>query len=301
MAETCLIEEYIQYREKMCGDRPGTIVITRRVCHNWQTFVKDTQNHSIKTAKVEDLLGFVAHREASGIKASTIRNDLCIIRTFYEYLLRHRKVYRNPASSLPQMICAPPQERSHLTIEECLSLLSSIDTGNEAGLRNYVIIALLWSTGLRNRELCALKWLDIDLEDGALLVRDGKGGKQRQLFLNDRIHSDLKAYRKKTGGADDESVFSIKKPGKNTPMTSARLVEITRECGQRARITKPVNPMTFRHTFATHMFEAGVVVEDIKELMGHSELTETTIYIHVSLDAAKQILNDHLANPLKYV
>ena len=112
MTEKCLIEEYIQYREKMCGDRPGTIVITRRICHSWQTFVEERKNHTIKTANVEDLLGFVTHREASSVKASTIRGDLCVIRTFYEYLLRHRKVYMSPAISLPQMICTPPRESS---------------------------------------------------------------------------------------------------------------------------------------------------------------------------------------------
>lgn len=163
-----------------------------------------------------------------------------------------------------------------------------------------MIIALLWSTGLRNRELCTLTWQDIDLDDGALLVRQGKGGKQRQIFLNDRIHADLKAYQKSLGGVDHEPVFCSTKPGKKAPLSSSRLVEITRECAQKAGVTKPVNPMTFRHTFATHMFEAGADVEDIKEIMGHSEVTETTVYIHVSLDAAKQILNDHIANPLKY-
>jgi len=300
MTETCLIEEYVHYREKICGDRPSTLALTRRICQCWQAFVEDVQKHSIKTAHVEDLLAFITYSEANGIKAATIRGNLCVIRTFYEYLLRHRKVYMNPAISLPQMICDPPLEKSHLTIKECLSILSSIDTSTEAGLRNYVMIALLWSTGLRNRELCALKWHDIDLEDGSLLVRDGKGGKQRQLFFNDRIHEDLKAYRETLECADNEPVFCSKKPGKTSPLTSRLLVEITRNCAKKAVVSKHVNPMTFRHTFATHMFEAGVVIEDIKELMGHTKLTETTIYIHVSLDAAKQILNNHLSNPLKY-
>jgi site-specific recombinase XerD len=131
-------------------------------------------------------------------------------------------------------------------------------------------------------------------------VREGKGGKQRQLFLNDRILSDMKAYRERLGGADDDPVFSSTTCKENAPLSSSRLVEIARECAHKAGVTKPVNPMTFRHTFATHMFEAGVDIEDIKELMGHREATESTVYIHVSLDAAKQILNDHIANPLKY-
>ncbi len=131
-------------------------------------------------------------------------------------------------------------------------------------------------------------------------MREGKGGKQRQLFLNDRIMSDLKAYRERLGGSDSEPVFSSTASQESKPLSSERLVEIARECARDAGITKPVSPLTFRHTFATHMFEAGVEIEDIKELMGHSDATETTVYIHVSLDAAKQILNNHIANPMKY-
>jgi len=300
MADADLVGEFIRSRKTMSGDRPRTIVRQQGICRRWQAFLEDKQGRTISTATAADLLTFVAHRQTSGVKDNTIRGELCVIRTFYGHLLAHGKVLWSPAVSLPQMICGRPAEKAHLTVPECLSILSSLDTSEPVGMRDYVIVALLWSTGLRNRELCALTWRDIDLEDGALLVRQGKGGKQRQLFLNDRILSDLRAYRKRLGAAEDDSVFYSTKPGKKAPLSSSRLVEISRECARKAGVTKPVNPMTFRHTFATHMFESGVAVEDIKELMGHSEVTESTVYIHVSLDAAKQILNDHIANPLKY-
>lgn len=299
MTDMNLVDEFIQSRKTMSGDRPRTIVRQRRICVLWQAFLEDEQGHTVSNATAGDLLAFVAHRQRS-VKDITIKGELCVVRTFYEHLLSHGKLLLSPAVSLPQMICEPPAEKTHLTVPECLSILSSLDTSEILGLRNYVVIALLWSTGLRNRELCALTWRDIDLDDGALLVREGKGGKQRQLFLNDRILSDLKAYRERVGGADDNPVFCSTRSDENAPLSSSRLVEIARECARKAGVTKPVNPMTFRHTFATHMFEAGVAVKDIKELMGHSEVTESTVYIHVSLDAAKQILNDHIANPMKY-
>ena len=75
------------------------------------------------------------------------------------------------------------------------------------GLRNYTIIALLWSTGLRSIELCSLDWRDIDLEEATLLVRKGKGNKQRQLFLNDRILEDLRVYHAQFGGNGKAPVF----------------------------------------------------------------------------------------------
>jgi len=300
MAEEILIDEFIQSRKTMNGDRSLTITRRQRICRCWQIFLENKQDRTISSAMAEDLLAFVAHRQKDGVKDTTIRGELCVIRTFYEHLLSRGKVLWSPAVSLPQMICDPPAEKSHLTIKECLSILSSLDTKEAIAMRNYVIVALLWSTGLRNRELCALTWQDVDLEEGSLLVCEGKGGKQRQLFLNDRIVCDLKTYRKRLGAAEQDPVFCSSKTGTKTPVSSSRLVQVCRECAQEAGVGKPVNPMTFRHTFATHMFEAGVVLEDIKELMSHNLVTETTVYIHVSLDAAKQILNDHISNPRKY-
>lgn len=300
MTESYLIDEFIQSRTTMNGDRSLTAKRRQRICRCWQVFLENKRDRTISNAMAEDLLDFVADRQKQGVKDTTIRGELCVIRTFYEHLLSHGKVLWSPAVSLPQMICDPPAEKTLLSVDECLSILSDLDTKEAVAMRNYVIVALLWSTGLRNRELCALTWQDVDLEEGSLLVREGKGGKQRQLFLNDHVVSDLKTYRKRLGATEQDPVFCSSKPGEKAPLSSSRLVEICRGCALKAGITKPVNPMTFRHTFATHMFEAGVVLEDIKELMGHNLVTETTVYIHVSLDAAKQLLNDHISNPRKY-
>ena len=67
-----------------------------------------------------------------------------------------------------------------------------------------------------------------------------------------------------------------------------------------AGLDKPISPMTFRHTFATHMYHVGTTIEDIKELLGHDDETESTVYIHVTLDAARKLLEDHVANPDRY-
>jgi len=196
-------------------------------------------------------------------------------------------------------------EKAYLTVDECFQLLISFDTSDHIGLRNYTIVALLWSTGLRNGEVCALDWRDINLDEGALLVRKGKGGKQRQLFLNDRVLEDMIRYRNEMGGGDNSPVFyafskNASSKEKYSRLSQSRLVEIIREHGKAAGLKKPINPLTFRHTFATHMYEAGIRMEDIKEMLGHDDETETTIYVHISIDTAKRFLNDHIANPAKY-
>ena len=176
----------------------------------------------------------------------------------------------------------------------------------DIGLRNYTIIALLWSTGLRSGELSALNWRDIDLQQGTLLVRKGKGNKQRQLFLNDRILEDLRTYHDRFGGDGNCPIFLSASTNKHTRgkkigrLTKSGLVHMVRIHSNRIKSRKQINPKVFRHTFATHMFEAGVSLEDIKEMLGHDQETETCIYVHVTLNTAKNLLADHVANPWNY-
>ena len=86
---------------------------------------------------------------------------------------------------MPELICRPAPEQQYLTVDECFKFINAFDTDTDDGFRNYTMAVILWCTGLRSAELCALRWADIVLDQGTLLVRKGKGGKQRLLFLND--------------------------------------------------------------------------------------------------------------------
>jgi site-specific recombinase XerD len=216
-------------------------------------------------------------------------------------------MHRNVAASLPEYLCHPAPEVQPLSVDECFDILESFDTKAPLDLRNYIIVAMLWSTGLRNSELCALRWGDIDLNDAHLMVREGKGGKQRQVFLNDRLCDDLRAYRQQLCPNDGPAepvffAFTVNAPQAEEfkPLSTRQVNAVVRDQARKVGITKRVNPLVFRHTFATHMLEAGVDIDDIKEIMGHDDATETTVYLHVTMDTAKRFLNDHVANPWKY-
>jgi len=243
-------------------------------------------NKQLTESMPVDLIDYIDFRQQTGkIKNATISRELCVIRTLYAYLFDYQKMTSNPAASLPELICEPPEEKAYLTVDECFDLLKAFNTDDLIGLRDYTIAALLWSTGLRNGELCALNWRDIDLEEGRLLVRKGKGGKQRQLFLNDHIWKDLIRYRQQMQGDECSPVFyAFSKNGSSTKkharLSQSRVVEIIRKHGWAIELKKAINPLTFRHTFATHMYEAGVNIQDIKEMLGHDDETETTICPH---------------------
>jgi integrase/recombinase XerC len=305
MDTNSLIAEYLEYLKHSCGFAIRTLKLHKRVCKAWDQFLS-TKINKVTGATPADIIDYIDSRQQTGkIKNATISRELCVIRTLYAYLFDYQKMTSNPAASVPELICEPPEEKVYLTIDECFDLLKAFNTDDLIGLRDYTVAALLWSTGLRNGELCALDWRDIDLKEGTLLVRKGKGGKQRRLFLNDRIWKDLIRYRQQMQGDENSLVFyAFSKNGSSTKkharLSQSRVVEIIRKHGRAIGLKKAINPLTFRHTFATHMYEAGVSIQDIKEMLGHDDETETTIYVHISIDGAKHFLNDHMANPKKY-
>ncbi len=296
-----LIEDYLNYLKQMCGFALPTLKQHKRICSNWVLFLK---GRTIYEAGPSDFIGFIELRSHQ-VSNSTIARELCVLRTFYGYLHDFEKMPFNPAASIPELICEPPAEKHWLTVDECFQFLEEFDTSTAIGLRDYTITALLWSTGLRNSELCALNWADIDLDEATLRVRKGKGGKQRQIFLNDRVLDDLRKYRRQAKGFRNDPIFytfaqNASKKLKYARLSQNRVGQIIREHGKTTGIKKAVNPLTFRHCFATHMYEAGVQVRDIKEMLGHDDETETTIYIHISIDRVKRFLKDHMSNPEKH-
>jgi site-specific recombinase XerD len=209
----------------------------------------------------------------------------------------------DPLYFLPAFMCNRTATKEFLSVIQMFSLLKCCRKKTFIGLRNYTIIALLWSTGLRSRECCALKWKDIDLNNGILLVRKGKGNKQRQLFLNDRLLATLKQYRRSMVTSESAPVFCsycVARPRNAPPhaLTLPALGEIVRNTAKEASIPTKVTPIILRHTFATHMYEAGVPLYHIKEMMGHNNKTETTIYIHITLETMRKLLQKHAGSRL---
>jgi site-specific recombinase XerD len=296
-----LVARYLASLETLAGRCPGTIERHRRILDRWVAHLGQ-HGHTVVQAWPADLLAFVEQRAHAGAGEATIRGELCVLRTFSAWMERAGLSQGSPAAALPVMICSPVREKAFLTVAECFALLATCDPATPRGRRDATMIALLWSTGLRTRELLALRWRDVDLADEVLLVRRGKGGKQRQLFLNQRVAEDLRQYRVSRGGGEDDPVFcalagDAPREGRTTALSATRLVGIVRAHAGAAGLDKPVSPMTLRHTFATHMYEAGATLEEIKEMLGHDCETETTVYVHVTLAAVRRLLAEHVANP----
>jgi len=230
---------------------------------------------------IRGYLGFLYKKN----KKVTIARKLAAIRSFFRYLVKHEVMMENPLDS----ILTPKQEKTiptYLPVDDIFRLLDSIKTDTLAGLRNRAIFETLYSCGIRVSELSGMNMFDLDFSKSAIRVL-GKGNRERIVPIGRKALDAIKNYRQKlqeeTGIPDNKNtpLFLNKNNGRLTTRSIARILEKTaRECG----LLAPVSPHALRHTFATHMLDAGADLRVVQELLGHKSLSTTQKYTHVSID-----------------
>ncbi|MBD3209116.1 tyrosine-type recombinase/integrase [Candidatus Woesearchaeota archaeon] len=165
---------------------------------------------------------------------------------------------------------------SVLTHKEIVNLINAAKTK-----KSKLTIQLLYGTGLRVSELCSLKRADLEVEQGIGWVRGGKGGKDRMIVLPQEVYKDL----------ERKSPAAFVLEGKNGPLSPRTVQSIVKNAAKRANIPKKVTPHTLRHSFATHLLEAGNDIRVIQDLLGHANLQTTQIYTHVSNEQKLRVKN----------
>lgn len=248
--------------------------------------MSQTEADSFRADQVEGLmirgyLGFLHKKN----KKVTIARKLSVLRSFFRYLIKHGVILKNPA----ELILTPKQEQTipaYLPVDDMFRLLDSIKADNLAGLRNRAIFETLYSCGLRVSELSGMNLFDVDFTKSVIRVL-GKGDRERIVPIGRKALEAIKAYRQRlreeSGISDDTNapLFLNKNQGRLTVRSIARILDKTaKECGFLA----PVSPHALRHTFATHMLDAGADLRVVQELLGHKSLSTTQKYTHVSID-----------------
>mgnify|MGYP001050626142 CR=1 FL=1 len=289
------LEKYLSHLKDNRNFVDSTVNKQRQNLERLQVFLEEKEMNYLQV-KATDLADWISYRRLVEVKDNTIEQELCTFRNFYNYLFDTKQIDDNPAAAIPKVICELPAEKAYLSVAECMLLLNSFNRQTDIGLRDFTLIATLWCTGLRPFECADLRWEDVNFDEGTLRVI-GKGGKQRQIFLNERIWDTLQGYALDIEYQDEDPIFFTMKGGKipesKKPFLPSSLNEAIKKMVKKAGLEKEINTMTFRHTFATHMFDAGVPMDDIKEIIGHERETETCIYIHVTLDGVRSLLTSN--------
>jgi integrase/recombinase XerC len=227
--------------------------------------------------------GYLAHLHARSLDATSIARKLAAVRSWFRFLVRRGVLERNVAREVrgPR----PPRKLvSFLPIDEAVALMGAKAPGGETRARDTAVLELLYATGLRVSELAGLD-LD-DLDRTLLTVRVlGKGRKERIVPYGARAADALAAFLEERGGAAGP-LFANHRGGR---LTVRSLHTIVRRNAALTGITRRVSPHTLRHTFATHLLDAGADLRMIQELLGHSRLSTTQRYTHVGADQLMRV------------
>lgn len=244
----------------------------------------------------QDTRIYLTEAYEKGLTRRTISKKVSALRSFYKFLLREQLVKENPflLFSLPKQDKRIP---SFLYEEELKELFTVSDVNTPLGQRNQAILELLYATGMRVSELCSLKESDLDLSMDTVLVH-GKGSKQRYVPFGSYAHEALSTYledgrqKLKVKGKDraDSHVFLNQR---GAPLTDRGVRFILTELMKKASGTLHIHPHMLRHTFATHLLNEGADLRSVQELLGHSNLSSTQVYTHVSKDSLRKTYMSH--------
>lgn len=251
-------------------------------------FVRDLL-HLEKKKHAEAFVGYLMNK---GLTSKSVTRKISSIRTFYSYLLENGLVRNNPFLDL----VSPKIEKRlpNIIDDETINMmLNVIDKSKPLGVRNYLIIDLLYSCGLRVSELCNLKINDIDFFSKSIIVKSGKGSKDRYLVLHDELVDELKDYistarNKLLSGSMEEDNRHLLINYKGTTLTPRGVRKILNVIMDKTGETYKITPHMLRHSCATVLLNGGMDLRSVQEILGHSMLSTTQIYTDVAIDDIKE-------------
>jgi integrase/recombinase XerD len=212
---------------------------------------------------------------------------------WFRWMVRQNHLLHNPAADLELPKKPKSLPKTILSVPQVETILNQADAATLLGVRNRAVMEVFYSTGIRRMEMTHLKRYDLDIERGTLMVRQGKGRKDRLLPIGERACQWVDKYLldvrpEIVTGHDDQSLFL---DDFGQPMTARFLSDLMRRHVQAAGITTPGACHVFRHAMATHMLENGADIRFIQAMLGHANLETTEIYTQVSMTKLKEIHN----------
>ena len=230
-------------------------------------------------------------------KATSANRRLTVFKRYYRWALRERIVEVDPTL---RMLAAKQALRVPKTLseEQVDALLSAPDTHTALGLRDKAMLELLYASGLRVTELVKLKTLHVSLNEGVLRIM-GKGSKERLVPFGDVARDSLTDYMQNARGAllgakqTDDLFVTTSGPKAGTAMSRIMFWQLIKKYAVLSGITAPLSPHTLRHAFATHLLNHGADLRSVQVLLGHADISTTTIYTHVARERLKNLHAKH--------
>jgi integrase/recombinase XerC len=295
-----LINQFLHYLSIEKNASPHTCRGYLKDLEEFERFLKDSgtalsfrgevRMENVDRLAIRKYLSFLHRRN----KKSSIARKISTLRSFFKYLVKEERISSNPAKT----VSSPKVEKmlpTALTVDETFRLVEATkgapetqpsEKGKKRRLRDLAILELLYSSGLRVSELVGLNSNQLDLELGIVRVM-GKGRKERIVPVGKKAVEAVRNYLEERGTSESVSpLFVNAREGRLTVRSVGRLVK---EYTRRSGIFRKVSPHTLRHTFATHLLDAGADIREIQEMLGHASLSTTQRYTHVSMGKLMEV------------
>lgn len=282
------INNFIEYLKYQRNYSDFTCNNYKKDLNEYNSFILSNKIN-YKNMNYNEAKEYVIYLNKKNDAKSTISRKLSSLRTFYKYLVLNNKVESNPflLVSSPKKEKRIPKFINYNNMEEILNV-PNIKT--KEGQRERVILEVLYASGVRVSELVNIKLKDIDFSNKNILIL-GKGSKERLVSFGDYALEYINLYLKEgrnllLDGVKSDYLIVGKKSEK---LTTRRVEQIIDDIIKRTSIKLNITPHMFRHTFATHLLDNGCDLLVVQELLGHSSLSSTEIYTHVSNEHLREV------------
>jgi len=299
MSDSTEVADFLTHLEKERDVSPHTLTAYRRDLEEFVAFLGKYYGAGEWSWQGLDRLairGFLAHLTRKKLNKRSIARGLSAVRSFYKYLHRSEQVDVNPARG----VNSPKQDKylpGYLDRAQIELLFQSAELkareGKFSDVRNSAMLELFYSTGMRLSELRGINRMDIDLLSQQVKVR-GKGRKERIIPIGDHAQLALRNYESKRdellrgmGQAGDRTAFFLSNRGKR--ISTRAIQNAVKGFLERFDESAGLSTHSLRHTFATHLLDAGADLRAVQELLGHASISTTQIYTHTSVERLKQV------------
>lgn len=259
-------------------------------------FAQWLQATPLVAAQELHIQGYFAAQHAQ-TKATTANRRLTVFRRYFRWALREGLVQQDPTLKLDAAKQAPRIPKT-LTEAQVEALLAAPDTAEALGIRDRTMLELMYASGLRVSELVELRVLNVGLNEGVLRVM-GKGSKERLVPFGEVAREWLQRYLGQArlellGPRQTQDLFVTVRGSKaGSAMTRVMFWALVKRYAQQAGIRAPISPHTLRHAFATHLLNHGADLRSVQMLLGHADISTTTIYTHVARERLAALHAQH--------
>jgi integrase/recombinase XerD len=294
MMLTHAFEDFFHYIQIERGLSENTLKSYRRDLNQYSRYIdKVMQKSTWQSVNRNDIVGFLHMLKDDNKSAATISRNTSTIRLFHQFLIREQIIDHDPSLHIetPRKDRKLPDILSPSDIEKLLTITET----TPLAIRNKAMLELLYATGLRVTELITLQVSDLHLTMGFVRCL-GKGSKERIVPLGDHARDAVEDYLENartilTKNKSDQNMLFVNQHGR--PLTRQGFWKVLKTVATNAGLQKRITPHTLRHSFATHLLENGADLRAVQEMLGHSDISTTQIYTHVTRTRLKDIYQSY--------